>query len=115
MADKKEHRGRIQAQGDGLEKSVSWSQDKPLTKSEGLKLLEKLKTKLTDKELKAREDEFKKAKRYIENVNGGVDAVKKKSFTNWKTEDIRVDIEILGGTAFVSFLFIVILAWLLYH
>ncbi|MGK0366830.1 MAG: hypothetical protein ACI85O_003907 [Saprospiraceae bacterium] len=39
----KKHRGRVQAQGGGLEKSESWSQDEPLSKEDGLSLLEKLK------------------------------------------------------------------------
>ena len=37
--DQKPHRGRIQAQGGGLEKSESWSQDKPLSAKQGLSLL----------------------------------------------------------------------------
>jgi hypothetical protein len=33
------HRGRIQAQGNGVEKSENWSQDNPLTSVDGLELL----------------------------------------------------------------------------
>lgn len=43
------HRGRIQAQGNGLELSESWSQDEPLTKEKGLDLLERLKLRLNKK------------------------------------------------------------------
>jgi hypothetical protein len=104
----KKHRGRIQAQGEGLEKSVSWAQDEPLTKQEGLSLLERLKKLLTKKEYERREKPFEEAKRYIENVNGGADAVKKKSFRNQKSKDARVDIEILGGTAFISAILLIL-------
>jgi len=37
------HRGRIQAQGSGVEKSESWAKDEPLTYEEGLALIEELK------------------------------------------------------------------------
>jgi len=99
----KKHRGRIQAQGNGLEKSEAWSQDEPLSKNDGLGLLEKLKLKLTKQEFKVREKQFESAKKYIENVEGGLDAVKKKTFRNRKTRNVRVDIEILAGRAFVTF------------
>jgi len=101
MAEKK-HRGRIQAQGGELEKSAKWAQDEPLTKSEGLALLSELKSKLSKKEFQDRADQFAEAERYIQNIQGGADAVKKKSFRNRKTQNIRVDIEILAGTAFIA-------------
>ena len=110
MSNKK-HRGRIQAQGGGFEDSVSWSQDKPLSKRDGLSLLEKLRLKIPKKEQKLREQQFQEAKRYIENVNGGIDAVKKKTFKNRKTRNVRVDIELLGGTAFISAVLILIILW----
>ena len=92
----KKHRGRIQAQGEGLEKSVSWAQDEPLTK----------------KELDRRKKPLEDAKRYIQNVKGGADAVKKKTFRNRKTKDTRIDIEILGGTAFISMVLIILFIYL---
>jgi len=46
----KQHRGRIQAQGNDTEKSVSWSQDTPLSKKQGLELLKDLDQQLTSKE-----------------------------------------------------------------
>ncbi len=110
----KPHRGRIQAQGDGLEKSVSWSQDEPLSKEEGFGLLKKLKSLLTSDEIKAREKELVKAERYIDNTSGGLDAVKKKTFLNRKTKDTRIDIEILSETAFISLLLIgALIAWII--
>jgi len=45
MADKQPHRGRLQAQGDGLESSECWNQEEPLTKEKGLSLLERLRKK----------------------------------------------------------------------
>ncbi len=108
MSEKK-HRGRIQAQGGGLEESVNWAQDDPLTKEDGLVLLSELKKKLSDKEFKKRAQQFEQAERYIENVEGGIDAVKKKTFRNRKTKDVRVDIEVLAGTAFIIVLLFVLL------
>lgn len=83
----KSHRGRIQAQGKDLEKSVSWAQDEPLSKEDALGLLDKLKGLLTTKELKDREKQIQQAKRYVENANGGINAIKKKSFVNVKKKD----------------------------
>ncbi|MEL7421713.1 MAG: hypothetical protein AAFN81_01925 [Bacteroidota bacterium] len=97
----KKHRGRIQAQGDGLEKSESWSQDDPLTKEEGLSLLKRLWNSLTKKEKEAREKPYNDATRYIENVDRGLDATVKKTFRNRKTKDVRIDIEVLAGRAFL--------------
>lgn len=105
---KNNHRGRIQAQGNGLEKSESWSKDEPLTKQDGLGLLNKLWSKLSKKEKKERIKQYEDAKRYIENVKGGVDATVKKTFRNRKTKDTRIDIEILAGTAFIIALLLIL-------
>ena len=98
----KKHRGRIQAQGEGLEKSVSWSQDDPLTKDQGRALLHKLDDQLTPAERRRREKQLAEARRYIEQTNGGIDALKKKTFRNRQSRDARIDIEVLSGTAFVA-------------
>ncbi len=99
---KKKHRGRIQAQGGEkeTEKSVTWNQDEPLSKEDGLSLLEKLKTLLTKKEFEERERQLEQAQRYIRNANG-LDAPKSKTFLNRRTRDVRIDIEIKSGTAFL--------------
>lgn len=102
----KPHRGRIQAQGEDLEESVTWSQDEPLSKKDGLELLESLKSKLSKHDLEVREKEFAKAKRFIQNVQGGEDTPSSQSFLNRKTKKERVDIEVWSGTAFAAFLFI---------
>ena len=43
MSGNSQHRGRIQAQGDGLEESEAWASEKPPTWEEGLNFIEKLK------------------------------------------------------------------------
>ncbi len=100
MSKKIKNRGRIQAQGgkDKTEKSVSWNQDEPLSKKDGLALLEKLKSKLTKNELTERERPLYQAKRYIQNANG-IDAPRSKTFLNRKTKDARIDIEVKSRTA----------------
>jgi hypothetical protein len=109
MAEKKNHRGRFQAQGGGLEESEAWGQDEPLTKDDGLSLLARLKNSLSPRERRRREKAFEKAERFIQNANG-VDAVKKKSFFgDDEDRSIRVDIEILGGKAFVCLVIFIIL------
>lgn len=79
-------------------------QDEPISKADGLSLLEKLWNKLTKKERDIRKTPYENAKRYVENVDGGIDAVVKKSFKNRRTKDVRIDIEVLGGTAFLVLL-----------
>jgi len=72
-----------------------------LTKSSGLALLENLWNKLSKRAQKDRKEQFDSARRFIENVDGGVDAPLGKSFVNRKKRGVRVDIEVLAGTAFV--------------
>ena len=106
---KKEHRGRIQAQGEGLEASESWAQDEPLTAKKGLRLLRRLKKNISETDAEKREKQFQKAEDYIKRASqvGGLDP-HKKTFKK-KDSDVRVDIEILGGKAFVGVLVILIL------
>lgn len=117
MGNKKIHRGRFQAQGDGLEESETWSQDEPLTKDDALNLLAKLRKKLTSKEFEKRKRSFKKVEQYVKSAEDGIDAVKKKSFYDDKKQrHIRVDVEILGGKAFVTIIILLFLfvAWILW-
>ncbi len=98
-----EHRGRIQAQGEKLEESESWAQDEPPTINEAEKMVEKLKEKLNKKELKIRENAFKKALRFIRNgPYRVVDRVISKTFMVLDTDNERVDIEIQKGIAFTK-------------
>ena len=109
---RKKHRGRFQAQGDGLEESESWNQDEPLTKKGGLSLLNKLKSKLSSKDRKMRELQFEDAERFIKGVKGGIRSPERKTFQDRKTKDVRVDIEVWSGFAFVAITFLIlVLLW----
>ena len=115
MAKKKAHRGRIQAQGGGLEASESWHQEEPLTKQKGLSLLQRLKNRLSPKDQELRIKQFEDAERFIKGVDGGVDAPIRRTFQNYKTRDIRVDIEVWSGRAFITIIILIIIGlWLLY-
>ena len=94
MSERKTNRGRIQAQGDGLEESESWHQEEPLSKKDGLSLLDRLRNKLSPKDRKLREKQFDDAERFIRGAEGGVDAPIRQTFQNYKTKDTRVDIEV---------------------
>jgi hypothetical protein len=112
MSERKKHRGRIQAQGGGFEQSKSWSQDEPLSKEDGLRLLNELEQELPENERTLRQKPFQKAQRMIAQINGGLDAQDKITFLVRRTRDIRVDVEVLSGKAFVSALLIWV-GWLL--
>lgn len=105
MAKKqKPYRGRFQAQGAGLEKSVCWGRNSSITKNEGYEYLEKLQQKLTPAELKAREDCFQRARVFVSRVpSNGIAAPVHHSFTPQPPQkSIRVDIEVNAGIAFVD-------------
>jgi hypothetical protein len=109
---RKTHRGRIQAQGGGLEASESWSQTEPLSKEKGLSLLKRLRNKLSPADQAPRERPFEEAERFIDQTEGGIDAPVRKSFNNRQNRSIRVDIEVWSGTAFVCILLIItIVLW----
>jgi hypothetical protein len=99
-----QHRGRIQAQGGGLEESESWAQTTPLSVTKALELLKKLMSKLRKEDLERRRKPFQKAAAFIEEAgkNGGVSAPVKQTFKVKGSKDERVDIEVLGGKAFVQ-------------
>ena len=111
----KKHRGRIQAQGNGSEKSVTWSQDEPISREQGKTLLQRLKALLSTKEhaeRAERAEQFEQAERYIDGANG-IEASERRTFQNRKTKDVRVDIEVLAGRAFIAVSFLVILYFIL--
>lgn len=108
----KKHRGRIQAQGNGVEKSVTWSQDEPLSREQGKTLLQQLKGQLSDKEHAERAEQFEQAERYIAGANG-IPAPERRTFQNRKTKDVRVDIEVLAGRAFIAVALLVVLYFIL--
>lgn len=97
------HRGRIQAQGGGTEKSESWAQPKPPTGSEMLKKCDQLEGQLTDREKEDREKPLADLRRFISSAAraGGVAALHRKSFLKRGSKDIRVDIEVIKGMACV--------------
>ena len=76
------NRGRVQAQGTHLEESVSWDTDKPVTVKDFQDKLEEQKRKLSKRDLKDREEAFKKATNFIENGNScnGLDSPISKIF-----------------------------------
>ena len=95
------NRGRIQAQGGGIDKSEPWAQGTPPTVEQGLELLDALKGQLSVKEFQAREQAFRRAERFIINAGqGGGVGPPGQSFLEQGTKDIRIDIDIFSGTAF---------------
>ena len=96
------HRGRVQAQGGGTEKSVSWAQEDPPAVSDLFRMLDELEALLTASEKRAREEAFRQARRFVENVpRPGLAAGTKKSFPRNNRGSIRADIEVQAGLACV--------------
>ena len=95
------HHGRFQAQGRGLEVSVKWEQDVPLTVEDGHALLDRLEERLPRRERVLRADSFAQMHAWIDSVGatGGLDAFNGKH--KFDLEGGRVDVEILKGKAFV--------------
>lgn len=104
MAKKKLHRGRFQAQGDGTEKSVPWALIHPITKSHANSDIAKLEGKLTPVELNKRQQCFEKAYEFVRRAPSyGISAFFKHSCAPFPPiKDIRVDIDILAGTALID-------------
>ncbi|MCB0561193.1 MAG: hypothetical protein H6573_18895 [Lewinellaceae bacterium] len=112
---KKKHRGRIQAQSDHLEESVSWAQDSPPSLKQGLEMAEELKGKLSKKELKNREKQFKQLERFMKNASeaGGIYSPEFRSFENEETNDgTRVDFELWAGAFGLSVVIIILIIFL---
>src|SRR5438874_13606431 len=103
----KPHRGRIQAQGGGIEKSVRWAQDEAPTLSEMLKMCDRLEAMLTDRERKERERPLADLRRCIRAAaeRGGFSTPfgPPRSFQNRTSRDrtIRIDLEVINGKACV--------------
>lgn len=98
-----EHRGRIQAQGGGIEKSVAWAQDAAPTQSEMLRFCDDLEAQLSDKEKNDRAISLGQLRRFINSAaqGGGVAAPISKSWLNRGSRDIRIDLEVIKGMACV--------------
>ena len=103
MAGSTDHRGRVQAQGGGTEKSVSWAHDEPPTASDGQRMLDQLAAQLSPAELQARQDAFAQAREFINRAAqaGGIGPIKKSFPRKPVRGGIRVDIEVQKGIAFV--------------
>ena len=99
QADDPNHRGRIQAQGGGTEKSVSWAQGSPPNQSEMLDLCDNLESRLTAAEKKDRAQPMAQTRRYIQSAaqGGGVSAPVSKTWLKRGSKDIRIDLEIIKG------------------
>ena len=97
------HRGRVQAQGGGTEKSDAWAQKKPPSESQMLRKCDSLEQRLTPSEARDRAEPLQRLRNYIRNAaeRGGVDAPLKKSFLKRGSRDIRVDLEVIQGMACV--------------
>ena len=104
MKKKPQHRGRFQAQGNGLEKTVSWTLVSPILKSQANKSIDNLKKKLSPAELSARKECFEKAYNFVKRAPAnGVSAFFKYSCVPFPpNKDIRVDIDVLAGVAFID-------------
>ncbi len=105
-----ECRGRVQAQGDDIHKeggySYSWTKHIPVTNTEGLLFLSKIKEDYSTDQQKERNMAFVKAQRFVENAskNGGVrPEAQPSSFRDRKSSvhNARVDIEIISGLNFI--------------
>lgn len=103
-SDEPLHRGRIQAQGGGTEKSEPWAQVNPPTESEMLEKCDRLEAQLTPRERKDREQPLADLRQFIRRAarSGGVWAGgPPKSFPKRGSKDIRVDLEVITGVACV--------------
>lgn len=97
-----QHRGRIQAQGENIEASESWSQEEPPTKKDANKMIENLRSKIPKNEAKIREKAFEKAKQFVgQGPHEVIDKPVTRSFKVKGTKKERVDIEIQKGKAFI--------------
>lgn len=98
------NRGRIQAQGNNLEKSRPWCQPTPPTKTDGHHFIDELIAALTPKQFQERELGFTQARRFVDQAagGGGIGPPTKKSFPQPPLpRGCRVDIEVHKGIAFV--------------
>jgi hypothetical protein len=104
QAARVEHRGRIQAQGGGTEKSVSWNRQTPPTESEMMEMVHALEAKLTPAERRSREAALVELRRYIRRaaLKGGTGTIRTKRFPFPAEGEIRVDLEVFKGTSAVA-------------
>lgn len=95
------HRGRIQAQGGGVEESEPWASYDIPCKSDGHIMVGDLKMKLSNKALKQRRQAFDKAIKFINSAPACGWDVSIQSYSGCPpNRDVRVDVEIRMGKAF---------------
>lgn len=97
------HRGRIQAQGGGTEESVPWARDTPPTVSEMLKMCDDLEAKLSEREKNDRAQALAQLRRFLRSAaqGGGVAAPVTKTWLKRGSRNIRIDLEVVKGSASV--------------
>jgi RHS repeat-associated protein len=100
------NRGRFQAQGGGVEESVSWSSHIVPTVSDGLQMLADLGQSLSASQFAARVGALAKATTYVRDVcapSGGCPPLSKSFYSNGSAQQkgIRIDLEIFTGIAFI--------------
>lgn len=78
-------------------------------------MLDKLKEKLSKKERQNRKELFDKADRFIRAAGkkGGVTAKVTKKIQKKDSEDVRIDIEVIAGVAFISLVLLLVVYILL--
>jgi hypothetical protein len=98
------NRGRIQAQGDGTEKSESWTLNTDHYKHMGITCVDNLQGQLTNPELLLRTNALQQCRnRILSTPNYGVSAQMKKSYyDDFRNRKVRVDIEVNAGVAFID-------------
>jgi hypothetical protein len=98
------NRGRVQAQGNGTEKSSSWASNHDVTKGMGLLSVDGLIAQLEPAELHLRTTALQKSKDRINSApsNGVIAVMKKSYYDDFRNKKVRVDIEVNAGTAFID-------------
>ncbi len=98
------HRGRFQAQDNKLEESEPWHRIDPIPAHDGRTLLEKLNKKLSKADRACRKKAFLKCKAAIDEgeKNGGLGICKKSFFDDPLHKEVRVDLEVNAGLAFIK-------------
>ena len=95
------HRGRIQAQGGGVEESEPWASCDIPYKSNGHIMVDHLKMKLSNEALKQRRLAFDKVEKFIDRAPTSGWDVSTQSYPGCPpNRDVRVDVEIKKGKAF---------------
>ena len=98
------NRGRIQAQGNGTEKSEPWALNTDHFKCMGITSVDNLQAQLTNLELILRANALQQCRNRILTIPSyGVSAQMKKSYyDDFRNRKIRVDIEVNAGVAFID-------------